>query len=79
MWATEPNWTDAQLRSIKAKVLVMDGDHDEAIRRAHTDYIAATVPGARLVILPDTSHFAFLQDPALFNAAMLQFLDEHGA
>jgi len=76
MWATEPTWTDAQLRSIKAKVLVLDGDHDEAIRRSHTDYIAATVPGAKLVILPDTSHFAFLQDPARFNAAMLTFLDD---
>ena len=76
MWETEPNWTDAQLKSIRAPVLVVDGDHDEAIRRAHTEYIAATVPGAALVILPNTSHFAFLQDPARFNAAMLHFLDD---
>src|SRR5471032_986185 len=33
MWETEPNWTDAQLQSIKAPVLVVDGDHDEAIKR----------------------------------------------
>ncbi len=76
MWETEPNWTDAQLKSIRAPVLVVDGDHDEAIRRAHTEYIAATVPGAALVILPNTSHFAFLQDPARFNAAMLHFLGD---
>ena len=75
MWASEPNWTDAQLQSIKASVLVVDGDHDEAIKRPHTEYIAATIPGAGLLILPNASHFAFLQDPALFNAAMLQFLD----
>jgi pimeloyl-ACP methyl ester carboxylesterase len=76
MWASEPNWTDAQLQAIAAPVLVVDGDHDEAIKREHTEYIAATVPHAGLLILPNASHFAFLQDPELFNFAMLQFL--HG-
>jgi len=75
MWASQPNWSDAQLKAIAARVLVVDGDHDEAIKRAHTESIAATIPGAGLLILPNASHFAFLQDPALFNAAMLQFLD----
>jgi pimeloyl-ACP methyl ester carboxylesterase len=76
MWAAEPNWTDAQLRSIRSPVWVVDGDHDEAIKRAHTEYIAATIPGAGLLILPNTSHFAFLQNPALFNAALLNFLGQ---
>jgi pimeloyl-ACP methyl ester carboxylesterase len=56
-------------------VLVVDGDHDEAIKRAHTEYIAATIPDG-LLILPNTSHFAFLQDPTLFNAALLHFLGD---
>jgi pimeloyl-ACP methyl ester carboxylesterase len=76
MWATEPNWSDAQLRSIKTQVLVVDGDHDEAIKRQHTEYIAATIPEAGLLILPNASHFAFLQDPVLFNAALLHFLGD---
>ena len=75
MWDTQPNWTDGQLAAISARVLVADGDHDEVIRRDHTEYIARTIPGAGLLILPNTSHFAFMQDPALFNAAMLDFLD----
>ncbi|WDU65359.1 alpha/beta hydrolase [Pseudomonas poae] len=75
MWASQPNWTDAQLASIKTPILIADGDHDEAIKREHTEYMAATIPGAGLLILPNTSHFAFLQDPALFNAALLGFLD----
>jgi pimeloyl-ACP methyl ester carboxylesterase len=80
MWASEPNWTDDQLRSIRSPVLVADGDQDEAIKREHTEYIAATVPGAGLLILPNASHFAFLQDPALFNVAILHFLgDEYAA
>jgi pimeloyl-ACP methyl ester carboxylesterase len=76
MWADQPNWTDAQLRAITNPVLVVDGDHDEAIKREHTEYIAATIPGAGLLILPNTSHFAFLQDPALFNFAVLHFLGD---
>ena len=76
MWETQPNWTDAQLTSIRSPVLVVDGDHDEAIKRPHTEYIAAAIPGAGLLILPNTSHFAFLQDPALFNAAVLHFLGD---
>lgn len=75
MWASQPNWTDAQLQSIKTPILIADGDHDEAIKREHTEYMAATIPGAGLLILPNTSHFALLQDPALFNAALLGFLD----
>jgi pimeloyl-ACP methyl ester carboxylesterase len=76
MWAREPNWTDAQLKAIAAPVLVVDGDHDEAIKRAHTEYIAAAIPGAGLLILPNASHFAFLQDPDLFNFAVLHFLGD---
>ena len=74
MWADQPNWTDAQLKTITAPVLVMDGDHDEFVKLEHTDYMAATIPGAGLMILPNTSHFAVLQDPGMFNYAILHFL-----
>jgi pimeloyl-ACP methyl ester carboxylesterase len=74
MWATQPNWTAEQLRTIKAPVLVVDGDHDEAIKRSHTEQIAATVPDAGLLILPDTSHFSFLQNADQFTWHVLSFL-----
>ena len=76
MWFAEPNWTDAELEAIDTPVLVVDGDHDEAIKRAHTEYIAATIPHAGLLILPNVSHFAFLQDPDQFNFAILHFLGD---
>ncbi|HZX71145.1 MAG TPA: alpha/beta hydrolase [Rhodanobacter sp.] len=75
MWATEPDWSDAQLAAITSPVWIVDGDHEEFIKREHTEHLAATIPGAGLLILPDVSHFAPLQAPALFNAAVLQFLD----
>lgn len=75
MWNTEPNYTASDLAKIRTPVAIVDGDHDEAIVPAHTRYLARSIPGARLIILKDTSHFAMLQDPALFNAAMLRFID----
>ena len=76
MWGDQPNWTDAELAAIDTPVLVVDGDHDEAIKREHTEYIAATIPHAGLLILPNVSHFAFLQDPKMFNFAILHFLGD---
>ncbi len=75
MWDSQPNWTDEQLKQIKSPVLIVDGQYDEGIKREHTEYMAATIPGAGLMILPNVSHFAFIQDPAMFNAAMLHFID----
>jgi pimeloyl-ACP methyl ester carboxylesterase len=74
MWDTEPNWTAADLASIRVPVAIADGQYDEAIKRAHTEYMAREIPGAKLIILPNVSHFAMLQNPALFNRAVLEFL-----
>ncbi len=74
MWATEPHYTKDQLRAIKVPTTVFDGDHDEAIEPAHTAEIAALIPGARLVIMKDASHFAMWQHPQEFNQAVLDFL-----
>ncbi|MBS0395610.1 MAG: alpha/beta fold hydrolase, partial [Proteobacteria bacterium] len=74
MWETEPNLSAAQLAAIRVPVTVADGEHEEFVRPEHTRYLARTIPGARLVILPATSHFALLQDPAAFAAAVLEFL-----
>jgi pimeloyl-ACP methyl ester carboxylesterase len=38
--------------------------------------VAATIPHAGLLILPNSSHFAFLQDPRQFNFAILHFLGD---
>jgi pimeloyl-ACP methyl ester carboxylesterase len=74
MWATQPNFTDTQLKSIEVPVWIVDGDHDEAIKRSNTDLMASTIPGAGELILPEVSHFAFLQDPTMFNESLLHFL-----
>jgi pimeloyl-ACP methyl ester carboxylesterase len=77
MWGALPDFTTDQLRSIKVPTTIADGEHDEVVKPEHTKYLAATIPGARLVILPNVSHFAMLQNPAAFNTAVLDFLQYH--
>ena len=74
MWETLPAYTADALRSIKVPVTIADGEYDEAIKQSHDRYMAATIPGAKLRILPRVSHFAMLQNPDGFNAAVLEFL-----
>jgi pimeloyl-ACP methyl ester carboxylesterase len=73
MWASQPAWTKEQLATIKVPTAIVLGDHDEAITRAHTEYMAGAIPGAKLIILKDASHFAMLQDPAGYTKAALDF------
>ena len=75
MWATQPNWTDDQVKAITVPTAVVAGDHDEAILRPHTEKIAALIPGSTLVILPEASHFAMLQAPAEYTAAIRALID----
>jgi pimeloyl-ACP methyl ester carboxylesterase len=74
MWETQPHFTAEQLRAIKVPTWIVDADHDEAIERANTLFMADNIPGSGLLIMPQVSHFAFLQDPAQFNADLLHFL-----
>jgi pimeloyl-ACP methyl ester carboxylesterase len=74
MWATEPNYTEDQLRAITVPTVIFDGDHDEAIKPEHTAKMAELIPGAKLVIMKDASHFAMWQHPDEFNATVLEFL-----
>ena len=74
MWQTQPNWAAADLRKIAVPVWIVDADHDEAIKRQNTEFMAANIPGAGLLIQPDVSHFSFLQDPGQFSADVLHFL-----
>ena len=72
----ESDCSDAQLASIRGpRVAIVAADHDEFITMRHAEYVTAALRDARLVVLDDVSHFAPWQDPAGFNAALLDFLD----
>lgn len=75
MWATQPNWTDEQMAAITVPVQVVVGEYDEAILRAHSEHMADVIAGAELVILPGASHFAMLQAPDEYTAAVRAIID----
>ena len=75
MQKTEPNYSAQDLSRIRVPVAIVQSEHDEFIKREHAEYLARTIPGARFIELHGVSHFAPLQRPALFNRAMLAFID----
>ena len=74
MWATQPNYTEEQLRSITTPFLILDGAKEEAIDLNQTKLMALLIPGAELVIMPDTGHFALFEQPEEFSKIVLDFL-----
>ena len=70
----QPNLTAAELGIVRVPVLSLIGAHDEFISRAHAEYLAAAIPGARFQLLDHVSHFAPLQRPATFDSAVKDFL-----
>ena len=74
MWATEPNYTPAQLSAITTPMLILDGKEEEAIDTDHTKLMADLIPGADLHLIAGTGHFAMLEKPAEFNEIVLDYL-----
>ena len=76
MQRTQPNYSADDLAQISVPVAIVHSEQDEFIKREHAEYLAQSIPDAELVILPGVSHFAPLQRPGQFNAAVLAFLDK---
>jgi pimeloyl-ACP methyl ester carboxylesterase len=74
MMKTQPNYSARHLAQISVPVAIVQSEHDEFIKPEHAEYLARTIPNAKLVHLPGVSHFAPLQRPEQFNSAMIAFL-----
>jgi pimeloyl-ACP methyl ester carboxylesterase len=76
MYLTEPNFTAGELSSIRVPILIMDGMNDDVVRPEQAQIIADAIPGAQLIMLPDTGHYAVTEMPAVWNKAVLDFLKD---
>jgi len=65
------------LPGIAVPSLVVVGADDTPFLAA-SDYMAAKIPGARKAVIPNAGHSANIDQPALFNAAVLGFLNAAG-
>ena len=64
--------TTVKLKSIKLPVLAITGEQDAAA--PGTRHIGENVPGAKLVVIPQASHIANIEQPEAFNRALRDFL-----
>jgi pimeloyl-ACP methyl ester carboxylesterase len=62
------------LTHIKVPTLLLAGANDKPFL-AGMDYMAAKIPNATMVRIPDAGHAPNLEQPAAFNAAVLSFLN----
>ncbi|MEI6060490.1 MAG: alpha/beta hydrolase [Bacteroidota bacterium] len=68
----EPHISREQLQQIRCPVLVIGGDHDIILTK-HTLYIAESIPGAYLWILPNSSHSTLIDYKDQFNKTVGDF------
>ena len=79
MQASQPNYSARDLEAIGVPVTIVQAEFDEFIKREHAEYMARAIPGAEYVLLPQVSHFAPIQRPDAFNAAVRAFMERVAA
>jgi pimeloyl-ACP methyl ester carboxylesterase len=75
--ARRPSLWDLEdrLRAMRVPTLIVAGDEDEITLEASL-YLKRTIPRAGLAMLPRTGHLMNLEEPALFNRIVEDFLHE---
>ena len=63
-----------QLRTIAAPTLVVAAADDMICGPVIADAIVRELPDLRLVTIPESGHFAYIEQPAAFRAALTDFL-----
>ena len=62
------------LGDLRLPVLCLAGEHDRNAPAAMMQQMASRIAGAEYVCLPGTGHLANMESPALFNTALVDFL-----
>ena len=77
MFATQPTFSEQDLKAITVPTLVMAGD-DDVIRTSHTVSMFDAIEGSQLCIVPGTSH-ALLKERTKFCSRIIRrFLKQDG-
>lgn len=74
----DPPWTEIDFHMIRVPTLVMAGEEDELIPVANARAIAAAIPGAKLIIYPDTGHLPMEQAPDETTRDLRAFINTLG-
>jgi pimeloyl-ACP methyl ester carboxylesterase len=65
-----------RLHEIDVPTLVVVGEHDRETPPSYSEHLAASIPGARLVVVPGAGHLTPTERPDAFDAELVAFLRE---
>jgi pimeloyl-ACP methyl ester carboxylesterase len=68
-------FVDGKLGGVNVPTLVIWGEHDAIVPLDDGRDYAAKIPGARMVVIPESAHAPCIEKPEAFLAALLPFLD----
>ena len=66
---------ESQLANIRSETLVITGDRDVVVPTQNSRNLAAAIPNARLEIIQDSGHMAFIEKASEFNGLVIDFLE----
>lgn len=75
MWTTSPTLAKSDLSTIKAKTLIINGDHEDTVLD-HVFELYEGIPNSSLFVVPNATHYALQEKPELVNEVMMDFLRE---
>lgn len=75
MWTTTPTYQKPDLQTVKAKTLVINGDHDDTDLK-HVMELYSGIANAQLFIVPNGTHYALQNQFELINFVSMRFLTE---
>jgi len=67
----------SRLGQVPCPTLVVAGDRDATVPLAAKDQLSRTIPGATLLVVPDSGHATPADQAERFNAALLAFVESH--
>ena len=66
-----------RLKEIKAPALVIVGDQDHGTPPEMAKLIHQNLPDSEFLVIKDAAHIANIEQEAIFNQALLGFLQRH--
>jgi non-heme chloroperoxidase len=74
-----PNLSKDKVSALTMPVLIIRGANTKELDILVSEELARTIPNAEKAIIPQAGHGSPRQNPSGFNAAVLMFLEKHGA
>jgi len=65
------------IHAIRVPTLVMVGALDPSTTVDHARLMHARIPGAELLVIPESQHLFNVEMPAQFNTGLIGFLNRH--